>query len=66
MKNIYDVLRHLVEHAAWPVDEAKQKAHAVLDQMQQSDATLYGAEHLAGDGQDTAKTDPADAKKAVS
>jgi hypothetical protein len=34
--------------------------------MQQSDATLYGAEHLAGDGQDTAKTDPADAKKAVS
>lgn len=62
MNTIYDLLRHLVEHATWPVDEAKQEAHDLLDRLEN-----FGDEHLAGDGQDvpqdTAKTDAADAKK---
>ena len=65
MNTIYDILRHLVEHITWPVDDLKQEAHALLDRLEN-----YGDEHLAGDTQDvpeTAKTAPAaDAKKAGS
>jgi hypothetical protein len=62
MNTIYDILRHLVEHASWPVDDLKQEAHDLLDRLEN-----FGDEHLAG-GQDVdeaPKADPAaDAKDA--
>jgi len=53
MNTIYDILRHLVEHTHWPVDELKQEAHDLLDRLEH-----FAAEH-AGVAPETVVQDPA-------
>jgi len=59
MKTIYDLLRHLAEHAHWPLDEMKQEAHDLLDRLEAA-----AAEHVAAAvesvAQDPAAETPAD------
>lgn len=39
MHTLLDVLRALVEHAHFPVDEMKDQAHGVLNQLEQDGVT---------------------------
>lgn len=54
MKTLYDVVRYLIEHGRHPVDETKQEALKIVDQLE-ADAGLAPKDGAAQ------PADPADA-----